>query len=230
MGHAGVTDWGNARPGWQARGDVSARPRKPVGAVGGLQVALGEHRLDVAIRCRRSDRPAPPLDLPAARRADIHRRRPLAVPPPSRALHSEVRGRRLRDRRRRRIRPRCRAGAVRRPEARSHAVRRRVADDSNPCARADPRPRSRKRFDQRFASGGLGPRIRDRCLPDVLPGHREHAPRPALGGSLGARADALLRGSRLDDPVEARGAICAALHLHGAEDRGDGKRGRRDHR
>ena len=196
MGYAGVTDWRNARPGRQARGDVPARPRKPVGTVGGLQVALGEHRLDVAIRCRRSDRPASPLDPAAARRADIHGGRPLAVPTPSGALHSEVRGRRLRDRRRRRIRPRCRAGAVRRPEARSHAVRRRLADDSDPCAGADPRSRPRKRLDQRFASGGLGPRVGDRCLPDVLPGHGEHASRPALGGSLGARADALVRGSR----------------------------------
>jgi hypothetical protein len=32
-------------------------------------------------------------------------------------------------------------------------------------------------LDQRLASGGLGPRIGDRRLPDVLPRHREHAPR-----------------------------------------------------
>ncbi len=40
---------------------------------------------------------------------------------------------------------------------------------------------------------------RDRRLPDVLPGHRQHHARAPLGGSLGARAHALVRGARVDD-------------------------------
>ena len=72
---------------------------------------------------------------------------------------------------------------------------------------------------------------RDRGLPDVLPGHRQHASeglRSAdpwareLMHSYAARSWTILW--KLEVPS------VAALHLHGAEDRGDRERCRRDHR
>ena len=73
--------------------------------------------------------------------------------------------------------------------ARPAAVHRRVADRADPRGRADGgrRPGDEGRH-------ALGRGLRDRRLPDLLPGRDEHAARPALARPARPRADALLRG------------------------------------
>ena len=70
----------------------------------------------------------------------------------------------------------------------------------------------------------------DRRLPHLLPGHDQHAARPALGRPARARADALLRREQLGGALEAPRPGLAAVPLRGAQDRGDRERRRRDHR
>ena len=174
-----VTDCEKCPPGSrQARGDVFLLVLGSLWALWeGYKWLWVEHRLDVAVRCRRSDRCPHLHSILAAARGSRHptgddlwlvppleRRSSQRSPRPSASRSAPSSDSSL--------------GVVLAHfdvlQARSHAVRRRVADDSDPCAGTDPRSRPRKRFDQRFASGGLGARVRDRRLPHVLPGHGQH--------------------------------------------------------
>ena len=78
-----------------------------------------------------------------------------------------------------------------RPASGRHAVRRRVADDPDPRARADRRRRARERLDRRVAAARLDARRGHRRVPDVLPGHGQHGARACRSADPAARrADA----------------------------------------
>ena len=76
----------------------------------------------------------------------------------------------------------------------------------------------------------MGRRLGDRRLPDLLPGHDQHAARAPVGRPARPRADALIRGEPLEDPPKASDPRLVPVPVHGAEDRGSGLRRRRDHR
>ena len=67
---------------------------------------------------------------------------------------------------------------------------------------------------------GWGAVVRDLRLPDVLPGHDQHAARAPVGRPARGRADALVRREPLEDPLEAPRPRLVPVPLHGAEDRG----------
>ena len=133
------------------------------------------------------------------------------------ALHRQGGRGRVRARRERRLRDRRRALRVAAAPARLPALHRRLADDPDPRDRADGR-----RLDQPEAARvarRLGRGLRDLRLPDLLPGHDQHAPRAPVGRSARGRADALVRREPLEDPLEAPRPRLVPVPLHGAEDR-----------
>ena len=105
------------------------------------------------------------------------------------------------------------------------ALHRRLPDRPDPGDRADGRDLAR-----RPRTAGLALGLGDRRLPDLLPGHDQHAARAPVRRPARARADALLRREPLADPLEAARARVAAVPLHRAQGLGDRQRRRRDHR
>ena len=69
---------------------------------------------------------------------------------------------------------------------------------------------------------GLGRRGRDRRLPDLLPGHDQHAARAPVGRPARGRADALVRRRPLADPLEGPRSRLVPVPLRRAQDRGAG--------
>ena len=67
-----------------------------------------------------------------------------------------------------------------------------------------------KPHDSRLDAARLGARLGDRGVPHLLPGHDQHAARAPIRRPTCARADALLRGERLVDSVEAACSVVAA--------------------
>ena len=93
-------------------------------------------------------------------------------------------------------------GAVDRLRARRRCSRTRGSCAAACCRTSSSRRRSRSSPSRRWSSSGsaakgvaaLDRRLRDRRLPDLLPGGDEHAARPAVARPARARADALVRG------------------------------------
>ena len=155
-------------------------------------------------RGERPDDAAPPRDRPAARRADVDRRRPVALPPATRRSSRHVR------RRSASCSARSSASCSECVLAQFDVLRRGVmpyvvASQTIPILALAPIV---VRGLGSVSIGGWPPPdwVRVSVIAaylDVLPGHRQHAARAPVRGSLGARADALVRGARVDDPVEA---------------------------
>src|SRR5262245_26062861 len=225
--HASRRHTPRRRPG----GAVRARPRRALGALGGLPLALDARGVDLAVRRQRDVDAAPAQHLPGAlvERA-AGRRRPEARhdPLPLGTLHGEGSCGRVRVGRRPRLRPRRAARALPDPRARLPPLGRRVADGADPRRRADGRRLAQPEAARTLP--GLGRRRRHRRVPHVLPGHDQHDPRPPLRRPARARADALVRGGQLAHPLEAPLSRGAAVHLRRAEGVGDCERRRRDHR
>ena len=141
------------------------------------------------------------------------------------AVHGARGRRRLRDRRDRRHRDRRRVPLLEPAAARLPALRRRLADGSDPRDRADGRDLAR-----RPGPPGLDAGRGDQRLPHVLPRRDQHPARPRLDRSAQARADALLR--RLASGARCGGSSSRARcrTLLGVQGRCDGERRRRDHR
>ena len=97
-------------------------------------------------------------------------------------------------------------------------VHRRVADDADPGDRADGghlgEPEAAR------VARRLGRRGRDLRLPDVLPGHDQHAARAPVSRPARGRVDALVCRRPLADPLEAPRSRVVAVPLHRTEDRG----------
>ena len=119
---------------------------------------------------------------------------------------------------------RCGHRALRDAAARTHAVRRRLADDSDPRDRADRRRRARQRVDRRLDARGLDAGLRDRCVPHVLSGDRQHPARTAVGRSGSARAHGVVRGERVGRVLEAPCALRASVPLLRVQGGRDGER------
>src|SRR5438270_5560263 len=149
--------------------------------------------------------------------------RPAARPRPRRCgrLHVPRGLRRVRDRGGLGARTGRRVRPFRDPRAGARPIRRGIAD------RTDHRDRA---GGGHLAAGRVALGRRHLRVPHVLSGDDRRAPRPALAGSARARAHALLRGVAARRPREGAPARGRAVPLCRAQGRGDGQRGRRDHR
>ena len=187
------------RPGLLEARDLRDRDLRPLRALGGLQVALGDDRLDVAVRRRRHD-DAQHLGHPAGvRRARDDRRAGAHPPAPRRGVvHREGGDRGVRPGRDHRLRHRGRARPLAPARAGPPAVHRRLADGADPRDRADGRDRPRLEGRRRM-EGGRDPRR----VPHLLPGRDQRAARPAVRRPARVRVDGVVRVQPLERPLAA---------------------------
>ena len=201
--------------------------RRPLGLLGDLQVVRGDDRLPARrVRGQRPDAAAhsrhrrPAVRAVAAQRAAADRGALGRG-----ALHREGGRGRLLPRRDVRVRARGRPRAL--AAAQRGFLPYIVASQTVPILAIAPmvvdlarRPRA-----PRLVLG-----LRDRRLPDLLPGDDQHAARAPVGRPARARAHALVRGEPLANPLEAARSRLAAVPLRRAQGRGHGEHRRRDHR
>src|SRR3954451_22556203 len=194
--------------------------------MGGVPVARDPRALDLAVRGQRHEHAAHQQDLARLRTTAATRRATLAALPLALGdLHRQGGARGLRARGCDRVLPRGPPVAIDVCAPRVPPLHRDLADGSDSCDRAHGRGRT---WHEGCHPVGLG--CGDRRLPDVLPRRDQHAARLALTRSGGARTDALLRSGTLEDPLAASRADVAALRLLRAQDLGNRKRDRGDHR